>query len=153
MWRSSVLGELVFGHPVEDEDEDEERRPNDDDDDYKLYGPRCGGIHTMPPGYEDDPEAVALARFAVAEHNKNTNAVVEFERLVKVRRQGVAGLLHYFTIEAKEGEASKLYKAIVYERVWENYTGLRDFKPVGSTTLYERIRYLYTYQLPAWREG
>jgi hypothetical protein len=68
------------------------------------------------------------------------NAAVEFERLVKVRRQGVAGLLHYFTIEAKEGGAKKLYEAIVWERAWEKYKGLEDFKPVGDTTLYERLR-------------
>ncbi|KAM0821398.1 hypothetical protein ACQ4PT_072247 [Festuca glaucescens] len=98
--------------------------------------PRSGGVVTMPPGYEDDPEAVDLARFAVAEHNRKTNATVEFEKLVKVRQQVVAGSLHYFTIEAKEGEAKKLYKAVV----WEKYRGLRDFKPAGKTTLYQRLR-------------
>jgi hypothetical protein len=68
------------------------------------------------------------------------NAAVEFERLLKVRHQVVAGSLHYFTIEAKEGDARKLYKAIVWESAWEKYRGLEDFKPVGDTTLYQRLR-------------
>ncbi|KAM0824179.1 hypothetical protein ACQ4PT_070380 [Festuca glaucescens] len=138
MWRP-VLGELVFGHPVEDEHDAEPRHTHSHDSDDRPE-PRSGGVVTMPPGYEDGPEAVDLARFAVAEHNRKTNAAVEFERLLKVRQQVVAGRLHYFIIEAKEGEARKLYKAIVWERAWEKYRGLRDFKPVGNTTLYERFR-------------
>jgi hypothetical protein len=51
------------------------------------------------------------------------NAAVEFERLLKVRHQVVAGSLHYFTIEAKEGEARKLYKAVLWQRTWEKYRG------------------------------
>jgi hypothetical protein len=68
MWRS-VLGELVFGHPVDDEDDDEPQHSHDND--HRLE-PRCGGVVTMPPGYADDPKTVELARFAVAEHNKKT---------------------------------------------------------------------------------
>ncbi|KAG2601369.1 hypothetical protein PVAP13_5KG587100 [Panicum virgatum] len=54
---------------------------------------------------------------------------LEFEKLVKVKEQPVAGTLYYFTIEAKDGEAKKLYEARVYECPWMNLTELADFKP------------------------
>ncbi|OEL27937.1 Cystatin-1 [Dichanthelium oligosanthes] len=74
----------------------------------------CGGIRDAP-GCENDPRAVGLARFAVDAHNKNA---LEFEKLVKVKKQSVSGKMYYFTIEAKDGEAKKLYEAKVWEQPW-----------------------------------
>ncbi|PAN27972.1 hypothetical protein PAHAL_5G121800 [Panicum hallii] len=54
---------------------------------------------------------------------------LEFEKLVKVKEQLVSGTLYYFTIEAKDGEAKKLYEAKVYECPWRNLMELRDFNP------------------------
>ena len=95
-------------------------------------GPLLGGVHDVPAGQENDLHTIELARFAVAEHNEKTNALLEFERLVKVRQQVVAGFMHYFTIEVKDGGAKKLYEAKVWEKAWENFKQLEDFKPVGD---------------------
>jgi hypothetical protein len=46
-----------------------------------------------------------------------------------VKEQLVSGTLYYFTIEAKDGEAKKLYEAKVYECPWRNLMELRDFNP------------------------
>jgi hypothetical protein len=59
------------------------------------------------------------------------NALLEFERLVKVRLQVVAGCMHYFTIEVSEGGAKKLYEAKVWEKAWENFKQLQEFKPAA----------------------
>ncbi|RLM98327.1 cysteine proteinase inhibitor [Panicum miliaceum] len=92
-----------------------------------------GDVRDAPAGRENDLEAVELARFAVAEHNSKTNAMLEFERLVKVRQQVVAGTMHHFTVEVKEaGGAKKLYEAKVWEKVWENFKQLQSFEPVGD---------------------
>jgi len=94
---------------------------------------KLGGVREAPAGRENDFEAIELARFAVAEHNSKTNAMLEFERLVKVRQQVVAGTMHHFTVEVMEaGGAKKLYEAKVWEKVWENFKQLQSFEPVGD---------------------
>jgi len=61
------------------------------------------------------------------------NAMLEFERLVKVRHQVVAGTMHHFTVQVKEaGGGKKLYEAKVWEKVWENFKQLQSFQPVGD---------------------
>ncbi|GJM88958.1 hypothetical protein PR202_ga05545 [Eleusine coracana subsp. coracana] len=95
-------------------------------------GRLCGGINDAPAGRENDLEAIELARFAVAEHNSKTNGMLEFERLVKVRTQVVAGTMHHFTVEVKEGGAKKLYEAKVWEKLWENFKQLQSFEPVAA---------------------
>nr|3UL5_A Chain A, Canecystatin-1 [Saccharum officinarum]3UL5_B Chain B, Canecystatin-1 [Saccharum officinarum]3UL5_C Chain C, Canecystatin-1 [Saccharum officinarum]3UL5_D Chain D, Canecystatin-1 [Saccharum officinarum]3UL6_A Chain A, Canecystatin-1 [Saccharum officinarum]3UL6_B Chain B, Canecystatin-1 [Saccharum officinarum] len=92
-----------------------------------------GDVRDAPAGHENDLEAIELARFAVAEHNSKTNAMLEFERLVKVRHQVVAGTMHHFTVQVKEaGGGKKLYEAKVWEKVWENFKQLQSFQPVGD---------------------
>ncbi|KAL6839326.1 hypothetical protein ACP4OV_030998 [Aristida adscensionis] len=91
-----------------------------------------GDVRDAPAGRENDLDAVELARFAVAEHNSKTNAMLEFERVVKVRQQVVAGTMHYFTVEVKEGGAKKLYEAKVWEKAWENFKQLQSFQPVAA---------------------
>uniref|UniRef100_A0A0E0L479 Cysteine proteinase inhibitor n=1 Tax=Oryza punctata TaxID=4537 RepID=A0A0E0L479_ORYPU len=99
-------------------------------------GMKVGGIHDAPAGRENDLRTVELARFAVAEHNKKANAMLELERVVKVRQQVVGGFMHYLTVEVKEsgGGAKKLYEAKVWERAWENFKQLQDFKLLDGTT-------------------
>ncbi|XP_039808370.1 cysteine proteinase inhibitor 12-like [Panicum virgatum] len=87
----------------------------------------CGRI-VDAPGRENDPRIVDLARSAVDEQNKNVNTHLEFEKLVTVKEQGVAGTLYYFTIKAKDGDAKKLYEAKVYEAPWLGLEGLVDLK-------------------------
>jgi hypothetical protein len=60
------------------------------------------------------------------------NGMLEFERLVKVREQTVAGTMYYFTVEVKEGGAKKMYEAKVWEKLWENFKQLHSFEPVAA---------------------
>ena len=91
--------------------------------------PQVGGIHDVPEGRENDLHVLDLARFAVSEHNKKANTLLEFEKVVKVKQQVVAGVMYYFTIEVKEGDAKKLYEAKVWEKQWMNFKELQEFKP------------------------
>ncbi|CAM0954860.1 unnamed protein product [Alopecurus aequalis] len=84
--------------------------------------PPPGCIQDAPAGRENDLDVIELARFAVTEHNTE---------LVKVRHQVVAGSMHYFTIEVKEGGNKRLYQAKVWEMPWENFKQLQEFKPAA----------------------
>ncbi|XP_042472252.1 cysteine proteinase inhibitor 6-like [Zingiber officinale] len=59
-------------------------------------------------GRENSTEIQELARFAVDEHNKKQNVLLEFARVVKAREQVVAGTLHHLTVEAVEGWEKKI---------------------------------------------
>ncbi|KAI5003215.1 hypothetical protein ZWY2020_030375 [Hordeum vulgare] len=56
-------------------------------------GPLMGGIEDSPMGQENDLDVIALARFAVSEHNNKANALLEFENVVKLKKQTVAGTI------------------------------------------------------------
>ncbi|GJM88953.1 hypothetical protein PR202_ga05540 [Eleusine coracana subsp. coracana] len=90
----------------------------------------CGGIQDAP-GRENDLKVTELARFAVSEYNNKTNGMLEFERVVKVRQQLVAGMVYYITVEVKEGDAKKMYEASVWEKTWMNFKELSSFQPVS----------------------
>ncbi|GJN14807.1 hypothetical protein PR202_gb01669 [Eleusine coracana subsp. coracana] len=85
----------------------------------------------LAPGRENNLKYIELARFAVTEHNSKTNGMLEFERLVKVRTQVVAGVLYYFTVEVKEGGTKKLYESTVWET---NLKTLTSFRPIATET-------------------
>ncbi|CAL4960893.1 unnamed protein product [Urochloa decumbens] len=95
-------------------------------------GPLLGGITDVPQN-DNDLQLQELARFAVDEHNKK-NALLAYEKLVKAKRQVVAGTMYYLTVEAKDGEAKKLYEAKVWEKPWENFKELQEFKPVEQSS-------------------
>nr|CEJ09683.1 Cystatin protein [Zea mays] len=92
-------------------------------------GMLAGGIKDVPAN-ENDLQLQELARFAVNEHNQKANALLGFEKLVKAKTQVVAGTMYYLTIEVKDGEVNKLYEAKVWEKPWENFKQLQEFKPV-----------------------
>ncbi|CAO2197252.1 unnamed protein product [Urochloa humidicola] len=97
------------------------------------HGPLVGGISDVPQN-ENDIHFQELARFAVDEHNKKANALLAYEKLVKAKTQVVAGTMYYLTVEAKDGEAKKLYEAKVWEKPWENFKELQEFKPVEESS-------------------
>ncbi|KAI7739311.1 hypothetical protein M8C21_026646, partial [Ambrosia artemisiifolia] len=71
----------------------------------------------------------SLARFAVDEHNKKTNSLLMFVRLVKTKEQLVAGRLYHFTLEAKDAAGkTKVYRAKVWVQRWINFKQLQEFK-------------------------
>ncbi|CAL4973566.1 unnamed protein product [Urochloa decumbens] len=96
-------------------------------------GPLLGGITDVPQN-DNDLQLQELARFAVDEHNKKANALLAYEKLVKAKTQVVAGTMYYLTVEAKDGEAKKLYEAKVWEKPWENFKELQEFKPVEQSS-------------------
>jgi cystatin-C len=53
---------------------------------------------------------------------------------VKAKTQVVAGTMYYLTIQVKDGESKKLYEAKVWEKTWENFKELQEFKPVEESS-------------------
>ena len=77
-----------------------------------------------------DPNVIEIAKFAVAEHNKEANARLALIRVVKGETQLVSGVNYKLVIEAEDGGAVKRYEAIVWEKAWENFKKLISFKPL-----------------------
>ncbi|KAL9239909.1 hypothetical protein vseg_014181 [Gypsophila vaccaria] len=81
----------------------------------------------------NDAEIESLARFAVDEHNKRQNAILEFGRVLKAKEQTVAGIVHHFTIEAVEEGENKVYEAKVWVKPWLDFKELQEFKHAGDS--------------------
>ncbi|CAA3027490.1 cysteine inhibitor 1 [Olea europaea subsp. europaea] len=77
-------------------------------------------------------EIDTLARFAIDEHNKKENALLEFARVVKAQEQVVSGTLHHLTLEVIESGKKKLYEAKGWVKPWMNFKELQEFKHVGD---------------------
>ncbi|KAJ3669213.1 hypothetical protein LUZ60_011163 [Juncus effusus] len=100
-----------------------------------MATPIAGGITEVPAGNENDLTTVELARFALDEHKKKSNEVLEFVRVVKVKKQVVSGTMHHLTIEASdETKTMKLYEAKVWEKPWMNFKELSEMKHLGDST-------------------
>nr|5OHL_A Chain A, K6-specific affimer [synthetic construct]5OHL_B Chain B, K6-specific affimer [synthetic construct]5OHL_C Chain C, K6-specific affimer [synthetic construct]5OHL_D Chain D, K6-specific affimer [synthetic construct]5OHL_E Chain E, K6-specific affimer [synthetic construct]5OHL_F Chain F, K6-specific affimer [synthetic construct]5OHL_G Chain G, K6-specific affimer [synthetic construct]5OHL_H Chain H, K6-specific affimer [synthetic construct] len=100
------------------------------------------GVRAVP-GNENSLEIEELARFAVDEHNKKENALLEFVRVVKAKEQSwkddeLFDTMYYLTLEAKDGGKKKLYEAKVWVKAsgivmyQMNFKELQEFKPVGD---------------------
>ncbi|GAB2212647.1 hypothetical protein Droror1_Dr00020625 [Drosera rotundifolia] len=105
----------------------------DEYEDNMAGAPLAGGIRDLPTGAENGVEVVSLARFAVDEHNKKQNKVLEFSRVVKAREQVVAGMLHHLTVEAIDGGMKKLYEAKILVQPWLNVQKLTEFTHAGDS--------------------
>lgn len=93
--------------------------------------PVLGGV-TESQGSENSAEIEDLARFAVQEHNKKENAMLEFVKVVNTKQQVVAGTVYYLTIEATEAGQKKLFEAKVWVKPWMNFKEVQEFKPVAD---------------------
>ncbi|MED6132596.1 hypothetical protein PIB30_020423 [Stylosanthes scabra] len=91
-----------------------------------------GGLRDSQ-GSQNSLDTDALARFAVDEHNKKQNALLEFARVLKAQEQVVAGTLHHLTIEAVDGGEKKVYEAKVWVKPWMNFKELQEFKHAGAS--------------------
>ncbi|MED6209614.1 hypothetical protein PIB30_056468 [Stylosanthes scabra] len=91
-----------------------------------------GGLRDSQ-GSQNSLDTEALARFAVDEHNKKQNALLEFARVLKAQEQVVAGTLHHLTIEAVDGGEKKVYEAKVWVKPWINFKELQEFKHAGAS--------------------
>ncbi|KAE8653481.1 cysteine proteinase inhibitor A [Cucumis sativus] len=90
-----------------------------------------GGIKEVPSN-ENSIEVDELARFAVDEHNKKENSLLEFSKVVKVKEQVVAGTVYYITVEVTEGGQKKVYEAKIWVKQWQNFKQLQEFKLAGD---------------------
>ncbi|KAI3847689.1 hypothetical protein MKX03_019499 [Papaver bracteatum] len=87
-----------------------------------------GDIRDSSEGSQNSLEIEDLAKFAVDEHNKKENALLEFVRVVKAKEQVVAGAMHHLTLEVIEAGKKKFYEAKVWVKPWMNFKELQEFK-------------------------
>ncbi|XVF69464.1 hypothetical protein PTKIN_Ptkin11bG0084300 [Pterospermum kingtungense] len=92
---------------------------------------KVGGISEVE-GNANSLEIENLARFAVDEHNKKENSMLEYKKVVNVKQQVVSGMMYYITLEAVDGDKLKIYEAKVWEKSWMNFKELQDFKLIGD---------------------
>ncbi|XP_027342423.1 cysteine proteinase inhibitor-like [Abrus precatorius] len=83
-------------------------------------------------GSQNSVEIDSIARFAVDDHNKKQNALLEFGRVISAKQQVVAGTMYHITLEAKDGGAKKVYETKVWEKAWLNFKEVQEFKLVGD---------------------
>ncbi|KAJ6826603.1 cysteine proteinase inhibitor 12-like [Iris pallida] len=95
---------------------------------------KVGGVRESKHA-ENSLEVEELARFAVDEHNKKENALLEFSRVVKAKEQTVAGTLHHLTLEVVDTGKKKLVEAKVWVKPWLNFKELQEFKHTDESTL------------------
>ncbi|KAB5573035.1 hypothetical protein DKX38_000229 [Salix brachista] len=94
-----------------------------------------GGVHDSEAS-QNSVEIDSLARFAVEEHNKKENAMLEFARVVKAKEQVVSGTMHHLTIEAIEAGKKNIYEAKVWVKPWLNFMELKEFKHAGDVPVF-----------------
>ncbi|XP_074264226.1 cysteine proteinase inhibitor 12-like [Silene latifolia] len=80
--------------------------------------------------FSNSDEVQSIARFAVQEHNKRTNAMLKFGRVLKAKEQVVAGKLYHLTLEAVDAGKKTVYEAKVWVKPWMNFKQLQEFKRV-----------------------
>ncbi|KAJ0978938.1 hypothetical protein J5N97_014412 [Dioscorea zingiberensis] len=90
-----------------------------------------GGLK-VSEGTQNSAEIQNLARFAIDEHNKKENAVLQFARVVEAKEQVVAGTLHHLTLEAIDAGKKKVYEAKVWVKPWLDFKELQEFKHAGG---------------------
>ncbi|KAM7529946.1 hypothetical protein LguiB_033356 [Lonicera macranthoides] len=92
-----------------------------------LIKMKLGGVHDCK-GSQNSAEIENIARFAVQEHNKKENSLLEFARVVKAKEQVVAGKIYHLTLEAVDAGSKKIYEAKVWVKPWMNFKQLQEFK-------------------------
>ncbi|XP_042488280.1 cysteine proteinase inhibitor 6-like [Macadamia integrifolia] len=101
-------------------------------DDNLIRMATLGGVREVE-GFQNSIEIDELGRFAVDEHNKKENKILEFAGVVKAKEQVVAGTLHHLTLEVVEAGKKKIYEAKVWVKPWMNFKELQDFKPASGS--------------------
>ncbi|XP_060172503.1 cysteine proteinase inhibitor-like [Lycium barbarum] len=91
-----------------------------------------GGITDVPAGSENSVKYQDLARFAVQDFNQKQNALLEFVKVLGVKQQEVAGMMYYITLEAIDGGKKKTYETKIWEKEWEKFKEVQEFKLVGD---------------------
>ncbi|XP_069155535.1 multicystatin-like [Solanum lycopersicum] len=89
-----------------------------------------GGLVDVP--FQNKVEFDDLARFAVKDYNQKNGSSLEFEKVLKVKKQIVAGIMYYITFEGTEGGKKKEYEAKIWVKESENFKKVVGFKLVGD---------------------
>ena len=90
-----------------------------------------GGLREYK-GNENDGEIESIGRFAVQEHNKKENSLLEFAKVIKAKQQVVAGMMYHLTLEAMDAGKKKIYEAKVWVKPWMNFKQLQEFRHAGD---------------------
>ncbi|PWA45291.1 cystatin [Artemisia annua] len=90
-------------------------------------GTLLGGWKPIPN--VTDPAIVDIGKFAIDEHNNNSQASLEFRKVVRGQSQVVAGMNYNLTIAALDGDdhVENNYVAIVWIKPWEQFRRLVSF--------------------------
>ncbi|KAI8526075.1 hypothetical protein RHMOL_Rhmol13G0280700 [Rhododendron molle] len=91
---------------------------------------KVGGIKEAE-GSANSLEVDNLAKFAVDEHNKKENTLLQFGKVVNVKQQVVSGTVYYITLEAKDGDQKKVYEAKVWVKPWLDFKEVQEFKLIA----------------------
>ncbi|KAK9664464.1 hypothetical protein RND81_14G043700 [Saponaria officinalis] len=78
--------------------------------------------------FDTNDDVDSVARFAVEEHNKRTNSLLKFGRVIKAKEQVVAGKIYHLTLEAVDAGKKTIYEAKVWVKPWMNFKKLEEFK-------------------------
>ncbi|XAR48315.1 hypothetical protein NMG60_11031086 [Bertholletia excelsa] len=97
-----------------------------------------GGIRDCK-GIQNSAEIESIARFAVEEHNKKENALLEFAKVLKAKEQVVAGKIYHLTLEAIDAGKGKIYEAKVWVKPWMNFKQLQEFKHTHDTSSFTSV--------------
>lgn len=89
-----------------------------------------GGLGTRKPIKNvSDPDVVAVAKYAIDEHNKQSKEHLVFVKVVEGTTQVVSGTKYDLKIAAKDGSGKiKNYEAVVVEKLWLHSKTLESFK-------------------------
>lgn len=89
-----------------------------------------GGLGSAKPIKNlSDPDVVAIAKYAIDEHNKQSKENLVFVKIVEGTTQVVSGTKYVLKIAAKNGSGkTKNYEAVVVEKLWLHYKNLESFK-------------------------
>ncbi|KAL2501975.1 Cysteine proteinase inhibitor 6 [Forsythia ovata] len=86
-----------------------------------------GGVQDLKE-IQNSAEIESIGRFAVQEHNKNENTLLEFARVIKAKEQVVAGKIYHLSLEVIDAGKKKIYEAKVWVKPWNNFKQLQEFK-------------------------
>ncbi|KAF5474304.1 hypothetical protein F2P56_006216 [Juglans regia] len=103
--------------------------------DDQLIKMKLGGIHDCK-GSQNSAEIDSVARFAVLEHNKKENTLLEFARVLKAKEQVVSGKIYHLTLEAIDAGKKTIYEAKVWVKPWMNFMQLQEFKHAHDAPLF-----------------
>ncbi|KAG9443613.1 hypothetical protein H6P81_014953 [Aristolochia fimbriata] len=79
-----------------------------------------------------DAHVQDIAAYAVAEYNKAEKGELVLKRVVSGETQVVSGVRYRLILEAAKADTVGLYEAVVWEKVWEKFRKLSEFKPVSN---------------------